>query len=188
LKLGLTEEQAEKAAAASAEELKGFIPKVRFDEVNDSKKQLEQDIKTRDEQLEALKKIDVEGLKAQIEKLQGENKAAKEKYETELKQLQIDNAVEKALMGAKAKNIKAVKALLDLEKVELDGDSIKGLDDQLKKLQESEDSKFLFDAETKPNNPKFKGIKPGEKKDGSPGNEAPTSLADAVKMHFQSNE
>jgi len=188
IKLGFTEEQAEKAAEASAEELKGFIPKSRFDEVNDSKKQLELDIKTRDEQLEALKKIDAEGLQAEIEKLQGENKAAKEKYEAELKQLQIDNAVEKALIGAKAKNVKAVKALLDLDKAELDGDSIKGLEDQLKKLQESEDSKFLFDAETKPNNPKFKGIKPGEKKDGSPGNEAPTSLADAVKMHFQSNE
>lgn len=188
IKLGFTEEQAEKAAEASAEELKGFIPKSRFDEVNDSKKQLELDIKTRDEQLEALKKIDAEGLQAEIEKLQGENKAAKEKYEAELKQLQIDNAVEKALIGAKAKNVKAVKALLDLDKAELDGDSIKGLDDQLKKLQESEDSKFLFDAETKSNNPKFKGIKPGEKKDGSPGNEAPTSLADAVKMHFQSNE
>lgn len=188
VKLGLDDETAKKVADASAEELKGFIPKSRFDEVNDSKKQLELDIKTRDEQLEALKKIDAEGLQAEIEKLQGENKAAKEKYEAELKQLQIDNAVEKALIGAKAKNVKAVKALLDLDKAELDGDSIKGLDDQLKKLQESEDSKFLFDAETKSNNPKFKGIKPGEKKDGSPGEGAPNSLAEAIKMHFQSNE
>lgn len=30
--LGLTEEQSEKWAAASAEELKGFMPKYRFDE------------------------------------------------------------------------------------------------------------------------------------------------------------
>lgn len=175
LKLGFTEEQAEKAAQASAEELKGFIPKSRFDEVNDAKKQLETDIKIletdikiRDKQLEDLKKVDAEGLKAEIEKLQGENKTNKQKYEAELKQIQINNAVEKALMGAKAKNIKAVKALLDLEKVELDGDSIKGLEKQLKQLQEGEDSKFLFEVEDKNTNP-FKGTKPGEKKDGTPG-------------------
>ena len=168
LKLGFTEEQAEKAAQASAEELKGFIPKSRFDEVNDAKKQLETDIKTRDKQLEDLKKVDAEGLKAEIEKLQGENKTNKQKYEAELKQIQIDNAVEKALMGAKAKNIKAVKALLDLENAELDGDSIKGLEKQMKQLQEGEDSKFLFEVEDKNTNP-FKGTKPGEKKDGTPG-------------------
>jgi vancomycin resistance protein YoaR len=188
LKLGFTEEQAEKAAEASAEELKGFIPKVRFDEVNNSKKQLEADIKTRDEQLEALKAVDAEGLKAEIEKLQGENKTAKEKYEADLKKIQIDNAVEKALMGAKAKNIKAVKALLDLENAELDGESIKGLDDQLKKLQEGEDSKFLFEATDTKNQNIFKGIKPGEKKDGTPGQGTSTTLADALKAHYSNNE
>ena len=34
IKLGLTEELAAKVESASAEELKGFIPKSRFDEVN----------------------------------------------------------------------------------------------------------------------------------------------------------
>lgn len=166
IKLGFTEEQAEKAAQASAEELKGFIPKTRFDEVNDAKKQLEADIKTRDEQIESLKKVDAEGLKVEIEKLQNENKAAQEKYDADMRKIQIDNAVEKALLGAKAKNIKAVKALLDLEKAELDGENIKGLEDQLKKLTESEDSKFLFDiGETKPN---ITGVKPGERKDTKP--------------------
>lgn len=185
LKLGFTEEQAEKAAQASAEELKGFIPKTRFDEVNDAKKQLETDIKTRDEQLEALKKVDAAGLQAEIDRLQGENKATKEKFDADLKKMQIDNAVEKALIGAKAKNIKAVKALLDIEKAELDGESVKGLDDQLKKLQESEDSKFLFDATDSKNQNIFKGIKPGEKKDGTPGQgNAPATLADAVKAHL----
>jgi len=148
VKLGLTEEQAEKAATASAEELKGFIPKDRFDEVNTAKKQLETEISTRDKQIESLKRVDAEGLKAEIEKLQGENKAAQEKHEADLKQVKIENAVEKALLGAKAKNIKAVKALLDLTSAELDGDSIKGLDKQIKSLQDDETSKFLFGEAT----------------------------------------
>ncbi len=186
LKLGLTEEQATKAAEASAEELKGFIPKSRFDEVNEAKKKAEDDIKTRDKQLEDLKKVDAEGLKAQIEKLQDENKTAKEKYQAEIKQIQLDNAVEKALINAKAKNTKAVKALLDLEKVELDGESVKGLDDQIKKLTEGEDSKFLFDLETS-GKPNFKGLKPGEKTD-HPGGEQPKTLADAIKAHFETKQ
>jgi len=184
IKLGLTEEVAETVTNAFAEYLKGFIPKSRFDEVNEAKKQLEKDIKTRDEQLEALKKIDAEGLKAEIEKLQKENKAAKEKYEAELKQLRINNAVERALIASKAKNIKAVKALLDLENVELDEDgNIKGLNEQIKQLQENEDSKFLFNIQSS-NKQQFKGFNPGERKDTLPGESQPSSLFEAVKMHF----
>ena len=180
LKLGLSDELANKAAEASAEELKGFIPKSRFDEANEAKKQLEKDIAARDTQLEALKKVDAEGLKVEIERLQSENKSAKEKFEGELKQLQINNAVEKALIGAKAKNVKAVKALLDLNGVELDGETVKGLADQLKKLQEGEDSKFLFDSQ---GTQQFKGIKPSESGDKAPSGNNPWS-----KEHFNLTE
>lgn len=183
IKLGLDEEMAQKVADAFAEYLKGFIPKSRFDEVNEAKKKLEQDIKTRDEQLEALKKIDAEGLQAEIEKLQKENKATKEKYEAELKQIRLNNAVERALIASKAKNIKAVKALLDLENVELDEDgNIKGLDKQIKKLQESEDSSFLFDIQSS-NKQQLKGFKPGESSDGIPTGKNPWS-----KEHFNLTE
>jgi len=175
IKLGLDEEIAQKVADAFAEYLKGFIPKSRFDEVNEAKKKLEQDIKTRDEQLEALKKIDAEGLQAEIEKLQKENKATKEKYEAELKQIRLNNAVEKKLIASGAKNIKATKALLDLESVELDEDgNVKGLDEQIKQLQENEDSKFLFNIPSS-NKQQFKGFKPGESSDGTPVGKNPWS-------------
>lgn len=190
VKLGLDEATAQKVADASNEELKGFIPKTRFDEVNESKKQLEKDIAARDTQLETLKNStgDVEAMKKSITDLQTQNTTEKANYEAQLKKLQVDNAVEKALIGAKAKNVKAVKALLDLEKAELEGDAIKGLDEQLKKLQEGEDSKFLFDIQSS-NKQQFKGFKPGESGEGKPGaGTAPSSLAEAVKMHFTSNE
>jgi len=192
IKLGLDEATATKVAEASNEELKGFIPKTRFDEVNDSKKQLEKDVAARDTQLEALKNStgDVETLKKTITDLQTQNATDKATYDAQVKKLQVDSAVEKSLIAAKAKNTVAVKALLAefLGKAELDGENIKGLDDEVKKLVESEDTKFLFNVETKPGKPAFKGINPGEKKDGTPGTEKPSSLADAVKMHFQSNE
>lgn len=159
IKLGLTEEQAEKVAEAFTEELKGFIPKFRFDEVNEVKKRLEEDLKKRDQQLEELKKLDPEKLQEEINRLQEENKQAQKQYEEELNKIKLENAIEKALIAAKAKNIKAVKALLDLEKIKLDGEDLIGLKEQLDNLCQSEDSKFLFD-DGKGN--QFKGLKPGE--------------------------
>lgn len=191
LKLGFTEEQAVKAAEASAEELKTFIPKSRFDEVNESKKQLEKDVASRDVQLETLKNStgDIEALKKSIADLQSKNATDKASYDAQVKQIKIDTAVEKALLGAKAKNVKAVKALLDLEKADLDGEAIKGLDDQLKKLQEGEDTKFLFDTKPASKQQQFKGMKPGESGDKTPGTKTqPSSLAEAVRMHFENNE
>ena len=158
--MGLTEEQADKVLSASNEEMKNSIPKARFDEVNNSNKDLKQQITERDKQLEDLKKSagDNEALKTEIQKLQKDNETKVADYEGKLKQLKVDSADELALTNAKAKNTKAVKALLDLEKAELDGDAVKGLDDQIKKLTESEDSKFLFGAD----DGSFKGTKPGE--------------------------
>lgn len=150
VKLGLEEDMAQKVADASSEELKGYIPKSRFDEVNEAKKTLENDINTRDTQLEELKKSagDVEGLKNKISELQTANDTAKTEYENKIKQMKIDSAVDMALINAKARNVKAAKALLDLENAELDGDKVKGLDEQIKALVEGAESKFLF-ASTK---------------------------------------
>ena len=67
-------QKATEVAAASSEELKTFIPKSRFDEVNTEKKNLEATKTTLEGQLETLKtsKGDVEALKLQIETLQTE--------------------------------------------------------------------------------------------------------------------
>lgn len=183
VKLGLDEETAKKVADASTEELKGFIPKARFDEVNNDKKKLELDVRERDTQLETLKNStgDVEGMKKQIETLQADNKTKDEAHAAEIKQLKVESAVNAVLSASKAKNAKAVKALLDIdmEKVEFGEDgSIKGLDDQIKKLQGAEDSKFLFDTETKKT--KVKGAEPGET-----GKEEPDGKVDITKMSYE---
>lgn len=161
VKLGLDEETAEKVANALAEELKGFVPKSRFDEVNNAKKTAEDTVKERDQQIESLKSAgNVDDLKQQITTLQNENKAKDEAHAAELLKVRIDSDVEAALTEAKAKNHKAVKALLDLEKAELGDDGkVKGLREQIAALTKAEDSKFMFNAVTAP---KMKGAKTGE--------------------------
>lgn len=182
--LGLTEEQATKAAAASAKELEGFIPKARFDEVNDAKKQAEKEVAERDKQLETLK-ADAgasETLKAEIAKLQEANEAAKKQYEADLKDIKINAAVEKALTGAKAKHPDLLLSKIDKTKLVLDGDKVVGLDDQIKPLKEA--YKELFE----PDNPNQ--TPPGFHVGGGGGNPTPAaagaSLKDAIAAHFQS--
>ena len=143
---GMTEELAAKIAEQSAEELKGYIPKTRFDEVNEAKKNAEALVKERDKQLEDVKKStgDNEELKKQIETLQDANKTAKAEYEANIKKMQIDNAVLSALKDAGAKNTTALMALLkDMDKAELAEDgTVKGLAEQIQELQKSES--YLF--------------------------------------------
>ena len=68
MELGLTEEQADKVVAASADELKGYVPMARFNEVNDARKHAEDSVSERDKQIEGLKSAvgNAEALKKQI--------------------------------------------------------------------------------------------------------------------------
>ena len=179
VKLGISEDLAEKAETASQDELKGYIPKARFDEVNNERKKLELDIRDRDSQLETLKNStgDVEAMKKQIETLQADNKAKDEAHAAEIKQLKVDTAIDTALGNAKAKNKIAVKALLkDMDKAELDADgTIKGLAEQIEAIQKSDS--YLFDA--KESKKQFKGAAPGES-----GNEDGDEGVDTSKMSY----
>lgn len=182
ISLGVSEDIADKVMS----ELEGnFIPRTRFNEVNELKKSYAEQLKERDTQLEELKKAvgDSDKLKQQIEALQKDNKDKENAFNAEIKKMKIDNAIDKALSEAKAKNIKAVKALLDLNNAELleDG-TIKG-------LSENQDTAFLFDSgDTQPTQSntqtnKTSGFKPTQAKDGLPDVSAnfETRLAEARK-------
>lgn len=164
LKMGLDEYTAKKCADASAEELKAYIPKSRFDEVNHERKKLKADMQDKDNQLEALKNSinNMENLKKKLEILHNNSKAKDKKYAAERKQWKVNAAIEAALFSAKAKNGKAVRALLHIDmdniKIREDG-TLEGLylEEQIKSLQNAEDSKFLFDTQER----KIKGAYPG---------------------------
>ena len=110
--------------------------------------------------------------------------AKEDSFNAEIKKIKIDNAIDKALLDAKAKNIKAVKALLDTSNAELleDG-TIKGLSESIKTLSENADTSFLFDTSDTQSNPGHKGFMPGQKKDGIPNADTSfeTRLAEARK-------
>lgn len=162
IKLGVNEELAATLENSFLEELKGYIPKSRFDEVNKERKRLETELNQRDEQLLALKNStgDIDELKKQIEKLQAENQEKDARHNEEVRQLKIDAAVEAALINAGSKNKIAVKALLkDLDNAEFDENGlIKGLTEQIEALKESDE--YLF--EIKDSKKKLRGVAPAE--------------------------
>lgn len=165
--LGLTKEQADSVMKINGDDIENAkgTASTEIKNLQTEVEGLKTQVGDRDKQLETLKASagDNADLKKKIEDLQTENATAKATHESELNQLKIDFAVEKALMGAKAKNIKAVKALLELGEAKLDKDgNVKGLDEQIEKLRSGDDTKFLFEAQKQQKQQQnFKGFQPG---------------------------
>ena len=129
-----------------------FIPKSRFDQVNQAKKELEVQLKDRDTQLAELSKNnkDNENLLNQIKDLQALNKQTTTDYENKINQIQFDYALDGALTNAKSKNNKALKALLDMNSIKYQEGKFEGLQEQIEALQK--DASYLFDLNTAPAN------------------------------------
>ena len=124
-----------------------YIPKAKFDEKLQEIKEYKNQLKERDQQLEDLgeKAKGHEELTKRIEELTAQNEKTKQEYEQKIQQQAFDHALGNALSGAKVKNPKAVKALLDMDTIKLDGDTLKGLDEQLNQLKESDS--YLFESD-----------------------------------------
>ncbi|WP_080444231.1 phage scaffolding protein, partial [Clostridium botulinum] len=126
-----------------------FIPKIRFDQVNGEAKEYKKQVGERDTQISKLKEEykDVDGLKEKVEKLELDNKIQKETYDKQLSDINFSNALEKSLGSFNVKDKKLIMALIDKDKLKVDGDSVIGLKEQIEPLKTSHD--FLFEKEIK---------------------------------------
>lgn len=170
------------------ESAKHLIPKDKFNELTNTKNQLEKDIQDRDAQLETLKTAagTSDDLKAQIQTLQDENKSAKEQYEAELKDLTMTNAIKLALNG-KVHDEDLASGLIDKAKLVLGDDGrVVGLDEQLTSLKESK--AFLFKPDNIQQQTPPPGFKVGGDGNGTPPGDGPVSLADAISSHFSTQQ
>jgi hypothetical protein len=132
-----------------------FVPLSRFNEVNEGKKSLTEQLAERDKQLTSLKKSvgDNEGLKKQIEELQAANKEQKAAFEEQAKALKIDTAIKLAIADS-AQDADIVASLIDKGKVILGEDGkVAGLTEQVEALKK--DKSFLFKNPQGGNNPQY---------------------------------
>lgn len=181
---------------AVAQEIgKSFVARADFNtktakitELETEVKQLREGVKTRDTQLEELKKAagDHADLKQQIETLTQKNKDDKAAYDRELAQVKLIAAVDAELTAAGSKNNTAVKAVLadflaDAKLVDgkvtgkVDGESVT-LAKKMETMKKDASTDFLFSAGAAP---KYDGWKPGEGGDGKKpgGDKAPSEMS-----------
>lgn len=150
---------------------KYFKPAKEFNEINEElkvikgeKKTLEDDKKKIEDEYNNFKKgsisqADYEAKKKEIE----------DNSKAEIEKVRLESKIDLAINNAKAKNVKSVKANLDLEKIKLDGDKLLGFDDQIEALKKSD--AYLFDID----NPINKGV---ENNEGNPRKNEGGSLDD----------
>lgn len=141
--------------------------------------ELETEIKNKDTKIADLEKSvgDTKTLNDEITKLKGEKAQLETDLNTKVTGIQKTHAIENKIRDEKGKNVKAIMALLDHDKITFENNQLGGLDDQLTTLKTAEDSAMLF-GETTPANPA--GTTPSNPQ--GKGGSAPTTmtLAEAV--------
>ncbi|MEK5331548.1 phage scaffolding protein [Lysinibacillus sp. FSL W8-0992] len=155
---GIADDQIETIVTNAVKEApKHVVPKAKYNELSTTKSSLETQLSERDTQLEELKKVDIDGLQAKITELQQTNETAKQEHEQQMKDERLNTALKLAL-HSKVHDTDLVTGLIDKATIELseDGKVTKGLDEQLKSLQESKS--FLFVPEKQ--QPTFRGWNP----------------------------
>lgn len=120
--------------------------KGELDTYKDKVKTLEDDIKTKDSTISDLEKKvgDVDALNQKITQLETDKATLTTELDTKVTEIKKNYAIESGVRDAKAKNIKAVMALLDMTKITYSEDKLEGLSEQLTALQGGEDTGFLF--------------------------------------------
>lgn len=144
---------------------KNFIPKSRFDAVNDDKNKFKELLEERDKQLSELKEklSDNEELQTKIKELEETNANSIKEYEAKIYKKELDFLIDKTLSTSKSKNNKAVLALFDMDQVKLEEGKLIGFEEQLTKIKE--ENPYLFGTEgLKGKPPMIDGLNPTDNK------------------------
>lgn len=117
-----------------------------------------------------------------VEKLKTDLSALQDKYNTDTASLRLNSALELAIVAGKAKNSKAVRALLDESKVKLDGGKLYGVEEQLEALRKSD--AYLFEDSTPPTPPSSPAVSSGAAHGTEGAAATATGLLGALQAHY----
>ena len=107
---------------------------------------LETQVNDANAEIQKFKDMDIEGIRQAADDWKEKAEKAEEDANKQISEMKFDYALTAALTGAKAKNVKAVKALLDMNGLKLNDDKIIGLDEQLSQIKADND--YLFESDT----------------------------------------
>lgn len=130
-------------------------------------KNLQEQLDSRDADIKALKEESGsnEELTKQLEQWETKYQDDTQALEQRLKDQELQSAIKLSVLQAGARNSKAVTALLDTEGLEIEDGKVKGLDEKISALKESDAYLFDIPEEPKDNDPqKPKGAQPGNQR------------------------
>lgn len=131
---------------------------------------LETQVNDANTEIQKFKDMDIDGIKKAADDWKETAEKAKADADKQISQMKFDYALSAALTGAKAKNTKAVKALLDMDGLKFNDGKIVGLDEQLAQIKTDND--YLFESDEPA--PQFvKGTNGGS---GSVGGKKPSEM------------
>lgn len=115
---------------------------------------LEGQITSKDNEINTLKGqvSDTTTLNDKIRQLETDKTNLTNELNTKVSAIQKSHAIEGGIRDAKGKNVKAIMALLDMEKIKYENGELSGLTEQLTALSSAEDSSMLF-GEAQPTPP-----------------------------------
>lgn len=141
-KLGLTDEQINQIMTWNGQDIEK--QKSSAETVKTELDGLKAQLTEANKQIEAFKGMNIDQIKASADEWKTKAEQAQANAAAQVAQLRFDHALDGALNGVKAKNSKAVRALLNTELLKLAEDgSISGLKEQLEKVKSEND--FLFE-------------------------------------------
>ena len=126
------------------------------------------------QKLEGFKGVNVEELQGKITALTDNLASQKAAFDKQLADRDFDDMLNAAITGSKAKNVKAVRALLDLEAIKASKNRSAAIEAALKKVKEEND--YLFTSEEPIDNGQFVG--------GTTPNPTVKTLDDLDKMSY----
>lgn len=145
--LGLTDEQIDKIMAENGKDIenaKGDLAEKETELETKTKEveSLQGQLDTANKEIESYKEMDIESIKAAADDYKIKYETAKEDAEKEIESLKFEHSLESALNKAGAKNVKAAKALLDIEDLRASKNIDSDLESAITTLKESDD--YLF--------------------------------------------
>ena len=143
LDLGLDEDAVQKIIIMHGKDIEKH--KADLVERDNEAKALAAQLEEAGQTIESFKAMDVDAIKAAAEEWKSKAELAQQEAEQKIAAVKFDHALQDALREAKARNPKAVKALLDLEQIKLsDEGGLEGLEEQLTAVKTDND--FLFES------------------------------------------
>lgn len=143
---GYTEEIDKKV---SEEIGKGFVARADFNAANEAKKAADAQLKEANKAIEGFKALDIDGIKKAAEEYRAKAEQAQKDADARVAAVQRDAVIDGAILKARGRNAKAVRALLDMDALAKSTDLSKDVDAALAAL--AKDNAYLFeDGETPP--------------------------------------